>query len=88
MSGGTGRTFSFYCANLARKFGDRWQSTWQRRAYQRLRAWNFNTLGNWAQAEVLQDSPLPYVASCALTGLPAIAAANCAGVPLASGLAP
>ena len=76
LPGGSGRTFSFYCANLARKFGDRWQGTWQRRAYQRLRAWNFNTLGNWAQAEVLRDSPLPYVASCALTALPAIEASQ------------
>jgi hypothetical protein len=30
IQGGAGRTFSFYCANLARKFGDRWQEHWQR----------------------------------------------------------
>lgn len=72
LPGGAGRTFSFYRANLVRKFGEHWQEAWQLRAYQRLRAWNFNTLGNWAQAEVIRDSPLPYVASCALNGLPII----------------
>jgi hypothetical protein len=76
LAGGAGKTFSFYRANLVRKFGEHWEEAWQLRAYQRLRAWNFNTLGNWAQAEVIRDSPLPYVASCALNGLPVIEASQ------------
>lgn len=73
---GKGRTFSFYCANLARKYGAGWQGNWRLHAFQRLRGWNFNTLGNWAEAEAVRESPLPYVASCALQGLPAIEASE------------
>lgn len=73
--GGKGRTFSFYCANLTRKYGASWRDQWRRRAFQRLRGWSFNTVGNWAEAEVLRESPLPYVASCAIEGAPVIEAA-------------
>jgi len=74
--GGTGQTFSFYSANLARKYGTAWPEQWRRNAYRRLDAWGFNTVGNWAQADVLAHSPLPYVASTAIHGVPEIAGAE------------
>lgn len=74
--GGTGRVFSFYAANLARKHGPNWQERWRPTTYRRLNHWGFNTIANWAQRDVLENSPLPYVASCALSGVPPIGAAQ------------
>ncbi|MCC6485655.1 MAG: hypothetical protein IT209_12480 [Armatimonadetes bacterium] len=61
--GGKGRTISFYKANLIRKYGDGWEEAWKKRSYERLRAWGFNTLGNWTEPKLLKDSPLPFVAT-------------------------
>ncbi len=62
--GGEGRTFSFYCANLIRKYGpETWQADWREAAYARLKEWGFNTIGNWSQGDVLQNSPMPFVVS-------------------------
>lgn len=59
--GGKGRTFNFYQANLARKYGADWAEPWRTTAYARLRSWGFTTIGNWANWEVVQNSPMPYV---------------------------
>lgn len=74
--GGAGRVFNFYAANLVRKFGATWRQEWRQEAYRRLQGWRFNTLGNWAAGDVVEDSPLPYTAACALDGLPVIDAAQ------------
>jgi hypothetical protein len=66
--GGKGRTFSFYCANLIRKYGDEWKAAWRNTAYARLRSWGFNTIGNWSQADVLDSSPMPFVATANVSG--------------------
>ncbi len=59
--GGAGSTFSFYSANLIRKYGADWRQPFLDSAYRRLRHWGFNTLGNWSQGDVLDNSPLPFV---------------------------
>jgi len=66
--GGKGTTFGFYCANLIRKYGDRWQEKWRDSVYHRLRNWGFNTVANWSQADVLQNSTLPFVVSLGIGG--------------------
>ena len=66
--GGKGKTFSFYRANLMRKYGDNWAECWRKNAYVRLRAWGFNTIGNWSQEDVLDHSPVPFVASIGISG--------------------
>lgn len=65
---GKGRTFSFYRANLLRKYGASWPELWRENAYARLRCWGFNTLGNWSQADVLDHSPMPFVATTGIGG--------------------
>lgn len=65
--GGAGATFSFYTANLVRKYGASWRDPWRENSYQRLRHWGFNTLGNWSQADMMDNSPLPFTA-CAHIG--------------------
>ncbi|MCG3197629.1 MAG: hypothetical protein GHCLOJNM_02117 [bacterium] len=61
--GGKGRTFSFYRANLHRKHGEKWRDAWKSVTARRLRAWGFNTVGNWSETDVALDNGLPYVAS-------------------------
>jgi len=58
--GGTGRTFNFYQANLIRKYGADYGGAWRARSYARLRSWGFNTIGNWSNGAVLQNSPMPF----------------------------
>lgn len=65
---GKGRTFSFYRANLIRKYGEQWPELWRANAYARLQAWGFNTIANWSQEDVLQNSPMPFVVSSGVWG--------------------
>ena len=61
--GGKGSTFSFLMANLIRKYGKDWQAKARESAYARLTSWGFNTIGNWSPGVLLDDSPIPFVAS-------------------------
>lgn len=61
--GGKGKAFGFYKANLIRKYGENWQQRWRDTSYARLKSWGFNTIGNWSQSDVLQNSPMPFVAN-------------------------
>ncbi len=67
--GGKGRTFGFYAANLARKYGEGWPEQWRATTYDRLRAWGFNTIGNWSQHDVLEHSTIPYVVATGVGGV-------------------
>lgn len=67
--GGSGSIFSFYTANLVRKYGDGWRDTWRDRTYQRLRHWGFNTVGNWSQGDVMDGSPIPFTACAHIAGV-------------------
>jgi hypothetical protein len=61
-------TFDFYAANLERKFGRDYLAIWRRTTIARLRAWGFNTIGNWSEPQVIADSAMPYVAGVSLGG--------------------
>jgi hypothetical protein len=74
--GGEGRTFGFYAANLIRAFGPDWKMRWRENTLDRLRAWGFNTLGNWSQWDVLQEGNLPFVANLGISGVRPIEAAT------------
>jgi len=67
--GGEGRTFSFYQANLMRKYGDSWQDDWRSDAVARLRCWGFNTIGNWSHWDILRQSEMPFVVSSGFWGI-------------------
>ena len=43
-----GETFDVGAADLARTFGVDWRERWDGDVVRRLRAWGFNTLGNWS----------------------------------------
>jgi hypothetical protein len=57
---GNGRTANFLGINLQRKYGADWWPLFYQRAFKRLRAWGFNTVGNWSGGDVLANSPLPF----------------------------
>ena len=86
---GRGRTFDFYGANLVRKYGDPassrgerasaradWHEQWRDVSYARLRAWGFNTIGNWAREDVLANSPMPFTVNLGNSGVPAVEGAT------------
>ena len=53
--------FDIYAANLDRGLGPDWPSLWPDRTLRRLRAWGFNTLGNWSDPGLWAAHALPYV---------------------------
>jgi hypothetical protein len=66
--GGEGRTFSFYCANLVRKYGDEWRARWGEVSAARLRSWGFNTIGNWSDWDLCGSEKVPFTASGGIWG--------------------
>ena len=56
-----GRSFDFYAANLQRKYGADYLPVWRRTALERLRAWGFNTIGNWSEPRLLARREMAYV---------------------------
>jgi hypothetical protein len=63
-----GQTYGFYTANLERKYGANWEKEWQTTALDRLRAWGFNTIGNWTDPALYAYKKVPYVATIAIHG--------------------
>lgn len=63
-----GRWFDFYAANLHRVDGGQWLAAWRSRTLDRLRAWGFNTIGNWSDAALGQAHRLPYTRPINIAG--------------------
>jgi hypothetical protein len=63
-----GRWFDFYAANLYRVDGANWRNAWRTRALDRLRAWGFNTLGNWSEAALGNMHRMAYTLSIDVNG--------------------
>jgi hypothetical protein len=61
-------TFDFHAANLERKFGRDYLAAWRRTTVARLRAWGFNTIGNWSEPQVIAESAMPHVVGTSLWG--------------------
>ncbi len=61
-------TFDFYAANLERKFGRDYISAWRSTAIARLRAWGFNTIGNWSEPHLITTAAMPYVVPIEIWG--------------------
>jgi len=65
---GHGRSFDFYAANLRRKYGPDYLPIWRDTAIQRLRAWGFNTIGNWSEPGLLARRQMAYVVPIHISG--------------------
>jgi hypothetical protein len=68
LIGGKGRTYSFYCSNLYRKYQDDWRSKWADASASRMRSWGFNTVGNWSDEEFISRARIPFVATGGISG--------------------
>lgn len=62
-----GLAVNFHGINIERKYGaqpfEAWAGTW----FKRLRAWGFNTIGNWSDARLFRRE-MPYVIAGGITG--------------------
>ncbi|MBX2851505.1 MAG: beta-galactosidase [Phycisphaeraceae bacterium] len=55
-----GRAVDFLRLNTMRKYGKDWEATSRDITHRRLKAWGFNTLGAWSDAELLDDQRTPH----------------------------
>ena len=63
-----GETYDFYRANLERKYGPDFDTTWPDTAISRLKSWGFNTLGNWSNRRLWRLDRIPYTADLSVSG--------------------
>ncbi|AWB65644.1 agarase [Saccharobesus litoralis] len=59
----SGETYSFYQANLERKYGDNFMQTWKDITLKRMRNWGFTSFGNWIDPMFYHENQLPYFAN-------------------------
>lgn len=62
-----GETFSFYRANLERKYGetspDSFLKDWQNTTLKRMQDWGFTSMGNWVDSAFYPNQEVPYFAN-------------------------
>jgi len=59
-----GETFSFYAANLERKYGaEDPLEAWEQVTLKRMKYWGFSSLGNWTDPRFYQNNQVPYFAN-------------------------
>jgi agarase len=59
-----GETYSFYAANLERKYGKQdYLKKWREVTLDRMINWGFTSLGNWAAPEFYNNDKVPYFAN-------------------------
>lgn len=62
-----GETFSFYQANLERRYGENspqsYLDRWQTVTVDRMLTWGFTSMGNWTDAAFYQNNRIPYFAN-------------------------
>jgi hypothetical protein len=64
LPSGSQERVDFYRSNTAQRYGEAdYIARWKAKTVQRLRAWGFNTVANWADPALLEDPALPFVAS-------------------------
>lgn len=64
-----GRWYDFYGANLERLAGTKPDAgQWRQQAGERLRAWGFNTIGNWSDEGFASEPKLPYTLPLSIHG--------------------
>lgn len=58
-----GQIFSFYGANLQRKYGKDYMETWRKVTIDRMVNWGFTSLGNWTAPEFYENETVPFFAN-------------------------
>jgi hypothetical protein len=63
-----GRTYDFFQANLHRKYGRDFSAAWGTLTTDRLRAWGFNTIGNWSDWNTFDWKAVAYTVPLSVGG--------------------
>lgn len=63
-----GRWFDFYGANVERTYGGNDPQRWVSHSLDRLKAWGFNTLGNWSDPAFGNSQRMPYTLPLSIHG--------------------
>ncbi len=67
-----GETFSFYSANLERRYGETYpksyMDTWRDVTIKRMIDWGFTSFGNWAEPEFYANTQIPFIAFADING--------------------
>ncbi|MDF4024700.1 beta-agarase [Luteibacter sp. PPL201] len=63
-----GRWWDIYANNVARTLGDDFAKAWRARTLDRLKAWRFNTLGNWSDPAFATDRRMAYTVPILIRG--------------------
>ena len=63
-----GRWWDVYANNVARTLGDNPEAAWRKRSIDRLKAWRFNTLGNWSDPAFANDHRIAYTVPILIHG--------------------
>ncbi|GGA81522.1 hydrolase [Neiella marina] len=58
-----GETFSFYRANLERRYGDDYLPMWHQVTMDRMKDWGFTSFGNWVDPAFYHAEQVPYFAN-------------------------
>lgn len=66
------RCFSFGGANLRRKYGADWKTTYRNLIHQRLRSWGLNTIANWSEDATCRLRRTPYTDTIGSRNAPTI----------------
>lgn len=63
-----GRWWDVYANNVARTLGDDFAAAWRSRTLDRLKAWRFNTLGNWSDPAFAGNKRMAYTVPILIHG--------------------
>lgn len=67
-----GETFSFYSANLERRYGETYKEsyldTWREVTLRRMLDWGYTSLGNWSEEAYYGNNKIPFVAFADIIG--------------------
>lgn len=66
---GSGASVDFYRVNASQRYGETdFAAGWKAKTAERLKAWGFNTVANWADPVLLQNPMFPFVTSISVGG--------------------
>lgn len=59
----SGETYNFYRANLERKYGENFMTSWYDVTIDRMKNWGFTSFGNWVDPNFYHKEGVPYFAN-------------------------
>ncbi|QDT69402.1 hypothetical protein MalM25_23390 [Planctomycetes bacterium MalM25] len=63
-----GESYSFYSANLERRYGDDYMSAWREATIKRMIDWGYTSFGNWVEDGYYKNRRIPFFAFADING--------------------